>query len=121
MSLNLNPRIFIASIWFAIAPISALAQSITAQDAVQHVGEFARVSGTVSQVSHDDRSGVTFVNMGGSYPNQVFTGVIFPDNLSQFEGIDALEGSVVAISGTIKLYKGKAQIILEDGNQISSQ
>ncbi len=97
--------------------ISAQAETISAKDAFQHVGSEMIVEGVVSQVSTSD-GGTTFINFGGRYPNHIFYAVIFRNSASQFIGVRKLEGKTVAISGVVKLYKGKPQIILSSPNQI---
>lgn len=97
--------------------ISAQAETISARDAPQHIGREMTVEGVVSQVSTSS-GGTTFINFGGRYPNHVFYGVIFRNSASKFSGVRNLEGRSVAISGTVKLYKGKPQIILSSPNQI---
>lgn len=97
----------------------AAADTFTPAGAARHIGEMATVEGKVSQVHYDARSGVTFINMGGRYPHHLFTGVIFRDYASQFQGVRQLEGQLVRISGRIKLYKGRPEIILRSSSQIS--
>ncbi|MFX4296596.1 nucleotide-binding protein [Pseudosulfitobacter pseudonitzschiae] len=95
----------------------AQAETISARDAPQYIGQEMTVEGVVSQVSSSS-GGTTFINFGGRYPNHTFYGVIFRNSASHFSGVHALEGKTVAISGTLKLYKGKPQIILSSPNQI---
>jgi DNA/RNA endonuclease YhcR with UshA esterase domain len=91
---------------------------IAAPDATKHVGETLTVEGTVSEVHHDYRSGVTFIDLNGRFPNQAFTGVIFKDDAKNFPNVDSLTGKVVDINGPITLYKGRVEIILHDATQI---
>ena len=55
------------------------------------------------------------MNFGGTYPNKVFSVVIFPD----VAGDDAqglvkrLTGKKVQVSGLVKAYKGKPEIVLK--------
>ena len=78
------------------------------------------VEGTVSEV-YKARSGVTFIDMGGRYPNEVFTGVIFRDEASKFPNVEALDGKTVDITGVVRLYKGKPEIILNDATQLKAK
>jgi hypothetical protein len=50
---------------------------IPANEAAAHVGEYATVEGVVAKV-FASKSGNTFLNIGASYANQVFTGWIPP-------------------------------------------
>jgi len=80
-----------------------------------HIGENATVRGRVTQVSAS-RRGTAFMNMGGSYPNQQFTAVAFH---IPYATLAPYEGKTVSVSGTIKDYKGKPEIILNSLSQIS--
>jgi DNA/RNA endonuclease YhcR with UshA esterase domain len=62
-----------------------------------------------------------FIDMGGHYPNNVFAGVIFIDDAGKFPGVDSLDGKVVDITGTIKFYQGRTEIILNDPAQIKAK
>lgn len=95
----------------------AVAETISPPEAAQHVGSTATVEGVVSQVSIS-RKGTIFINFGGRYPNHVFYGVIFKGNAGRFPNAQTLEGHTVAISGTIKSYEGKPEIIISSPSQI---
>ena len=95
----------------------AQAETIPPKDAAHYVGDSMTVEGVVSQVSTGS-GGTTFINFGGRYPNHVFYAVIFRKNSARFEEVHALDGKTIAISGIVKLYKGKPQIILYSPEQI---
>jgi hypothetical protein len=50
---------------------------VPANEAAAHIGEYATVEGIVAKVFTSDK-GNTFLNIGGKYPNQTFTGWISP-------------------------------------------
>jgi len=79
------------------------------------------VEGAVNEVHHAASGKVTFIDMCGRYPNNVFTGVIFKDDASKFPNIDSLNGKTIDITGTIKVYKEKPEIILNDPAQIKTK
>lgn len=95
----------------------AAAETISPQDAAQHVGSSMTVEGVVSQVSVSG-GGTTFINFGGRFPNHVFYGVIFTSSADEFSDVKSLEGRLVALTGMVDLYKGKPQIILNSPDQI---
>src|SRR5215468_9887554 len=72
----------LAALW----PSVALADSITASEAAQHVGQNATVCGQVASAHYAPTSKAkpTFLNLDKPYPNQVFTVVIFGSNRSKF-------------------------------------
>jgi DNA/RNA endonuclease YhcR with UshA esterase domain len=103
----------------ALASIAmpALAQTIAPADAGKHVGQTVTVEGAVSNV-HTTGSGMTFIDMGGRYPDNPFTAVIFSDDAGKFPDADEFDGKTVDITGPVRLYKGKAEIILKSADQI---
>jgi DNA/RNA endonuclease YhcR with UshA esterase domain len=105
-----------------LAAVSAHAETIiAAADATKHVGETVTVEGTVSAVHTESRSGVTFIDVGGRYPDQAFTGVIFQDDASKFRNMESLIGKVVDITGRVHDYKGRPETVLNDPAQIKTK
>jgi DNA/RNA endonuclease YhcR with UshA esterase domain len=115
-------RALIFALVLTLAAASAHAQTvIAAADAPKHVGETVTVEGTVSAVHTESLSGVTFIDMGGRYPEQAFTGVIFKNDTSKFPDVESLTGKVVDITGPVHDYKGKPETILNDPAQIKTK
>jgi DNA/RNA endonuclease YhcR with UshA esterase domain len=85
------------------------------------VGEVAVVDGIVNEVHVAARSGVTFIDMGGRYPDNTFAAVIWPDDAGKFPNIGALYGQRVRITGPLHLYQGKREIILRDAGQLKAE
>ncbi|HUE10468.1 MAG TPA: OB-fold nucleic acid binding domain-containing protein [Steroidobacteraceae bacterium] len=104
-----------------LTAIPAVAETIQPSDAPQHLGQTVTVEGTVSEVHTDARSGITFINMGGRYPDQAFTGVIFADDAGKFPNLDSLTGKVVGITGRVQSYKGRLEIIITDPAQLKTK
>jgi DNA/RNA endonuclease YhcR with UshA esterase domain len=99
----------------------AQTQVIAPADTQKYVGKSVTVEGPVSEVHHAASGKVTFIDMGGRYPNNTFAGVIFADDTSKFSDVDSLDGKTVDITGTIKLYQGRTEIILNDPAQIKAK
>ena len=99
------------------AATAAMAGTISVTAVGSHVGQTATVEGVVSGV-YTSRSGTTFIDMGGPYPNNLFAGVIFSENTAKVGDVSELTGKTVDLSGTIKLYKGKSEIILKAADQV---
>ena len=96
----------------------ALAQATIAPAAAKdHVGEVVIIEGAVSEVHHASGR-ATFIDMGGRYPNNVFTAVIFESDAGKFPNVDALNGKTIHVSGSIRLYRGRPEVILNDPGQI---
>ena len=89
------------------APVRA-DTTVSACDAWMYVGQSVAVEGVVTAVS-TSRKGNTFINFGGVYPNQCFTGWIStgPDRDASLE---SLKGKKIKITGTVQLYQGKPEI-----------
>jgi DNA/RNA endonuclease YhcR with UshA esterase domain len=105
-----------------LAAASAHAETIVAAaDAPKHVGETVTVEGTVSAVHTDSRSGITFIDMGGRFPDQAFTGVIFKDDAGKFPNVESLTGKVVDMTGPVHAFKGKPETVLNDPAQIKTK
>jgi hypothetical protein len=59
--------------------------------------------------------------MGGRYPDQAFTGVIFKDDASKFPNVESLTGKVVDMTGPVHAFNGKHETILNDPAQIKTK
>ena len=99
---------------------SAAVQTIAVETASSHLGETVTVKGAVADV-HTARSGVTFIDIDGRYPHNAFTAVIFSEDAGKFADVRALSGKVVEITGLIRLYKGKPEIILRSASQLKAE
>lgn len=108
--------LFASTLSLMAAP--ALAGTIAPNEAQKHVGETVTVEGAVSEVHHTASGRAIFIDMGGRYPDNAFAAVIFRDEFGKFPRLDALEGKTVDVTGPIKLYRGKAEIILNDPGQL---
>lgn len=93
------------------------AAEISAQEARNHIGETAVVTGRVFGV-HVTQKGGVFLNLGAAYPNQPFTAVCFQQAIPPAD-LQKLEGRTIKVSGKIKDYNGQAEIVLEKPGQIS--
>lgn len=101
-------------------PASAETQTIAPTEAKTHVGQTVTVEGAVGNIS-TGRSGTTFIDVGGRYPDNNFAAVIFAADKSKFPGLDALDGKTVAVTGQISLYRGKPEIILKSAEQMKAK
>ena len=102
----------------ALGATPALAETVQPTDARAHVGQTTTIEGTVSEVHFSTRSETTFIDFGGTYPNNVFTAVIFKEDAAKFPGVEGLTGKMVDVTGPIDLYKGKPEIILRSADQL---
>jgi DNA/RNA endonuclease YhcR with UshA esterase domain len=96
----------------------AFADPLTPQEAAASIGSSATVEGTVSEVFTDRKSGTTFLDMGGRYPNETFSGVIFSEDAGTFPNASALGGRTVDVTGRVTAYQGRPEIILKSADQL---
>jgi hypothetical protein len=119
-SMKLNHLASCAAVAVAIAGCSRSPSpgTIGPDQAASHVGENETIEGTVTEV-HTARSGrATFINMGGEYPDNAFTGVIFASGMGAVGDVTGLAGKTVDVSGTVRLYRGRPEIVIESRGQI---
>ena len=95
---------------------------IRPDQAVDHIGEYKTVKGIVASAKYLSRvkGRPTFLNLDEPYPNQIFTVVIWGDTRDQFEEDPEyfFRNKKITVSGTIIKYKGIAEIIVSDLDQI---
>jgi len=87
------------------------------REAAQHVGETKCVSGTVHRVRVGTK-GVHFVDFCEDQMACPFTVVVFPADLKDVGDVRHLEGRTIEVHGPVKLYDGRAEIILNRISQI---
>jgi exonuclease VII large subunit len=104
----------------ALTAASARAETVAADQAQAHVGQVTTIEGAVSNV-YTTRSGTTFLDIGGRYPDNRFTVVIFKDDAGKFPEVTALAGKTIDVTGSIRLYQGRPEIILNDPAQIKTK
>ncbi len=101
-------------------PALAETQTIAPADAKAHVGQTVTIEGPVGNVS-TARSGMTFIDIGGRYPDNAFAAVIFSDDSGKFPNVKALAGKVVDVTGAVSLYRGKPEIVLKSADQMKAK
>jgi DNA/RNA endonuclease YhcR with UshA esterase domain len=118
-------RSAIAGIAFALAAqasISQAANSLTAQQAAEHVGETATVCGIVVSANYATKSKgqPTFLNFDQPYPNQIFTVMIWGSDRPKFGTPEqSFKGKRVCATGAIMQYRGQPEIIATDPQQLT--
>ena len=97
--------------------------SISTVEAGEHIGEYASVCGVVKSAAYLSRSKgqPTFLNLDRPYPDQPFTVVIWGTTRALFARSpeSLFDGHRICVSGTIVMYKGKPQIVVDDPEQIA--
>jgi hypothetical protein len=104
-----------------VAPLPLFAHSdcISIQEAAHHVGEVKCVTGKVLRVKAGSK-GVHFVDFCTDQMACPFTVVVFPADLKDVGDVRRLAGQLIEIHGQVKLYDGRAEIILSRVGQLTA-
>ncbi|HET7892203.1 MAG TPA: hypothetical protein VFL34_11785 [Candidatus Sulfotelmatobacter sp.] len=100
------------------APRLSAADCIPIHEAGQHVGETRCVTGKVIKIRIGDK-GVHFLDFCEDALSCPFYVVVFPSGLKDVGDVRRLAGRTIEIHGTVKLYDGRPEIILNRISQIS--
>jgi len=92
---------------------------LSIQNASQHVGENKCVMGKVLRVKVGAR-GVHFVDFCQDQMACPFTVVVFPHDLKDVGDVRRLAGQMIEIHGPVKLYNGRAEIVLTRVSQLTN-
>ena len=98
-------------------PVQQPAKRINYTEAPNHVGEYACVVGKEDHV-YTSQKGNTFLNFCPDYKTCPFGAVIFGSAAFKFPNPNQYEGRTVEITGLIRSYQGRPEIILNDPSQI---
>ena len=95
---------------------------ITAEDAVNHIGQIGVVCGKVESTHYaeNSRGSPTYLNLGKPYPDQVFTVVIWGRYRQKFDKPEqTYRGKQICVRGKITEYQGIPQIEVVEKEYIS--
>lgn len=100
---------------FLMLALTGRSDVISPRDAGDHVGEIVTVSGEVVQVKVAERA--IFINLAGTSGGRYLNIVTF--NMTLGDALKRYQGKSVSITGKVKMYKGKPEIVLEGMSQIT--
>jgi len=100
------------------APLLAASDCVPIHEASQHVGETRCVKGMVVRVKVGVK-GVHFLDFCEDQMACPFTVVVFSHDLKDVGDLRRLAGRMIEIHGPVKLYDGRAEIILSRISQIT--
>jgi hypothetical protein len=103
-----------------VCSVSAVAACIPFTDAEKRVGESVCVSGKVVKVV-EGKNGAWFLDFCEDYTKCPFTVVVFARDLRDVGDVRKLAGQDVEIFGKVKMYGGRAEIILKDVRQLHGE
>jgi exonuclease VII large subunit len=107
-----------AFVVFAFLALGEDRKTIFDSDAAKHVGETVSVRGLVAGV-YTSKSNTTFINFGKAYPHHTFSAVIFSGAAARFKDPQTWDGYVITVTGKIKSYKGKPEMVLDSPSQVT--
>jgi DNA/RNA endonuclease YhcR with UshA esterase domain len=103
------------AVFIALSCAGLLAEEVVApmvvppEEAAGQVGKTVTVKGKVDG-QKSSKSGNTYLNFGGKFPNHVFSCLLRAKNFT--DPIPTFEGKLVEVTGTVTMYEGKPQIEL---------
>jgi hypothetical protein len=89
----------------------------TVLEAAKHIGETAKVTGKVERVNQS-LGGSIFLDLGAKYPNNLFTVFIPRSAAGSFPNFKKYDGLTITVSGEIREYNNKVEIVVTDPSQI---
>ena len=94
---------------------------ISIEDAAKHYGEKVTICSKVYGGKALEK--VTFINLGAAYPHSLLTVVIFAKDRTNFkEAPDAMyNDKTICVTGVVKEYNEKPEIIVTSPDQIAIQ
>ena len=116
----LGTRYSYAGLLAVLLSASAMCASdcLSIGEAGHHVGETRCVTGKVLRVKAGAK-GVHYVDFCEDQMSCPFTVVVFPSDLKDVGDVRRLTGRVIEIHGPVKLYNGRAEIILNRVSQLT--
>ena len=100
-------------------PLPQSAKRIDYTEAPNHIGEYACVSGKIDNV-YISQKGNVFLNFCPDYKTCPFSVTVFTSDAYKFPNPKQYEGQTVELTGLIRAYKGRSQIILKDPGQMKT-
>lgn len=113
--LNLYALVLIAG----LAPIALASDCLSIAEASRHVGEVKCVQGKVVRVQVGTK-GVHYLHFCEDQAACPFYVVVFPYDLKDVGDVRRFEGREIQISGKVKLYDGRPEIILSRISQVTN-
>ena len=115
--------LFVLSILLLVANLAFTADTISPEEAINHIGQQATVCGNVTSTHFASRSKgqPTFIDLNSPYPNQIFTVFIWGSDRGKFSSAPETyyNSKNICVRGLIVRYRGTPEIIVRDPSQIS--
>lgn len=112
--------LWLCSLVVLTATASFAADCLPITEARNHIGKTRCVTGKVVKVTRLE-SGTHFLNFCEDYRVCPFQVVVFRGDLKHVGDVRQLEGRVIQISGDLKNYDGRPEIILKEARQLQGE
>jgi len=98
----------------SLADETEVSLTIEVSKAADYEGKLIYTCAKVYSTKVLDSNGMTFLNLGADYPNAPLTIVIYSDSLENFNSkpADYYKNKDICVSGSVKMYKGKPEIVI---------
>lgn len=109
----------IVTLMFCVGTIAAKSQvKVSAKEAVNYVGKEVELCDSV--YSSRSLENLSLLNLGGAFPKEVITVVVFKADRAKFEKdpVEIFSKKKVCVIGTVTVYKEKLQIVVNDPKKI---
>jgi DNA/RNA endonuclease YhcR with UshA esterase domain len=109
---------------FTAGRAGVLAQTISAPEAKNHIGETATVCGKVvsTRFASSSHSQPTFLNLDRPYPKQVFAVVIWGSDRPKFDRPEVTyRDKRICVTGEIRSFRGVPEVAARDPSQIKTE
>jgi micrococcal nuclease len=117
--------LFVLAFCFLINPVlHAQAKKLATAEAKDHIGDRATVCGKVvsTHYAKSSKGKPTFLNLDEPYPKEVFTILIWGSDREMFgTPEDEYKGLRVCVTGKLRSYRGRPEIVATDRGQIGVQ
>lgn len=121
----MNKALFLCFLFIAAVITADAQQTIDIKDVSKHVGDSVTVCAKIFSGKFLDKANnqPTFLNVGGEYPRQLLTIVIWGSvrKLFQYKPEEKLKNKNVCVSGRVELFNGKPEIVIHSVSQIREQ
>jgi micrococcal nuclease len=115
--------LFVLPALVCLLSIAYAQETITPEDAAKFIGHQKTVCGTVASAhfAAKVKGQPTFINLDKPYPNQIFTVLIWGSDRSKFEQSPETlySGKQICVTGMIKSYQGRPEIVVKEPVQIT--
>jgi DNA/RNA endonuclease YhcR with UshA esterase domain len=111
----------VVTLALSLAFLMAKSQTtVSIKDVVNHVGKEVTLCDSV--YSARSLESLSLLNLGGKFPKEVITVVIFKADKAKFEKdpVALFENKRICVTGKVTLYKEKLQIVVNDPKQLKT-